>query len=382
MKLANLRGLWNACWFAVVFSSGCSRTDHKQAIEVKGAKPERTSLVLYSWDDYCSLELLDRFEKETGIHVDYQKFEEPEEVEAKLRSDPRSIDVLVVDSFNLNKLRQLRLLRELDKSKLPNLQHMGSEFLNQECDPGNSVSVPYQWGTTLIAYRKDRIPEPARSWNLLWDPRYKGHVMMLDDSFEALAMTLILHGRPVNTLDPKDYELAERELLSHLEKQQARYLPANDLKEALVSGEVWAAMCYSGDAAFAAEKDDAIDFFVPKEGATKWIDSLGVARDTQVPEAAHRFLNFMMDPAVAALNGNFLRFATPNLAATALLDPELRNDERIYPPEEVLARCTFLPQLDAERDALVNRHWHAIHEAFTAREEDLARREKTADARQ
>ncbi len=330
------------------------------------------TLVLYTWADYCAPEVLERFEQQTGIKVDLQIFDDAEQVEARLRSDPGAVDVIVVDSFNLGKLIQLRLLHPLDQTALPNISHMNPQFLDLSVDPGNGYSVPYQWGTTLIAYRKDRIPEPRQSWQLLWDPAYRGHVMMLDDSFEPLAMTLISLGKKPDTTEAADYQQASQALLEHLESMQPRYGSDVEIRDSLVSGETWAAMCYSGDAAFAVEKDEQIDFFVPEEGATMWVDCLGIARDTRNAETAHRFLDFLMDPEVAALNANFIRYATPNNGALSKIDPALAADERIFPPRDVLERCSFVPQLDAEREALVNKYWYAVRAVISSRLEENA----------
>lgn len=349
------------------FSAACQ--PNKEADQQAATPATPVTLTFYSWDDYCAPEVLDRFEQETGVKVDLQIFSDAEQVEARLRSDPGTVDVIVVDSFNLAKLIKLRLLQALDKEKLPNFCNMDPQFLDLSSDPGNEYSVPYQWGTTLIAYRKDHIPNPEKSWKLLWDPEYRGRVMMLDDSFEPLAMTLIMQGKKPDTVDEADYKQAAEILLEHLDSMNPSYGTAYETRDAVLSGEMWASMCYSGDAAFAAEENENVDFFVPEEGATIWVDCLGIARDAPQLELAHKFVNFLMAPEIAALNANFIRFATPNRKAIEKIDPDLRNDTRVFPPEEVLARCTFVPQLDAEREGLVNRYWYAVRGAYASQHE-------------
>ena len=336
----------------------CCRENKQTTVDQP--KPGPTRLVLYSWDDYFAPEVLEDFRKATGITVEYQTFGEAEEVEARLRSEPGVVDVVVVDSFNLNKLSQLRLLKPIEKDSLPNLKHMSARFLDLDCDRGNRFSVPYTWGTTLIAYRKDKLPQPEPSWKLLWNESYAGKVMMLDDTFEPMAAFLIKEGRSPRTDSEVDYAAAADALVKHVGSMHPRYGNDDAVKAALVAGEVWAAMCYSGDAAFAAAENDQIDFFVPAEGATLWVDCLAVPQECADSAAAHRFLNYMMDPAVAAKNANGIRYATANEAAEPLLDPALRNDPRLYPSPEVLSRCTFVPKLDAGRDALVKRYWHQV----------------------
>lgn len=352
----------------VVLASGCSRTEPEGAAAGGAAEREgQRKLVLYGMPDYFNMELLDAFQRQTGVHVDYQGYEEADEVEARLRSDPGSVDVVIIDSFNLNKLRKLSLLHPLDKSAVPNLAHASTKFTNLDADPGNGYSVPYHWGTTLLAYRKDMIPQPELSWRLLWDPSLKGRVMMMQDSFEALAVAMLLQGKPPATLERADYEAASEMLMDHIKTMEARYGSDEEVREALADGTVAAAMCYSGDAAVVAAENPDVDFFIPKEGATLWVDCLAIARDTKEAAAAHAFLNFFMDPKVAAENANAIQFASTNAAADAFVDAGLRDDPRIYPPPEVMERLHRVPQLDAERDALVNKYWYPVLSEFEQR---------------
>jgi putrescine transport system substrate-binding protein len=141
---------------------------------------------------------------------------------------------------------------------------------------------------------------------------------------------------------------------------RARYGSDEEVREALADGTVAAAMCYSGDAAVVAAENPAVDFFIPKEGATLWVDCLAIARDTKESEAAHAFLNFFMDPKVAAENANAIQFASTNVAADAFVDASLRDDPRLYPPPDVMKRLHRVPELDAERDSLVNQFWYNV----------------------
>jgi spermidine/putrescine-binding protein len=193
--------------------------------------------------------------------------------------------------------------------------------------------------------------------------------MMLRDPFEPMAATLILQGKRPDTLVEEDYRLASAELLDQLTRLGIRYGTDDQVKDGLLSGDVWAAMCYNGDAAFAADQDPRIDFFIPREGTTLWVDVVAIARDTKSPGLAHQLVNFLLDPGVAAENATAVRYATPNEAAVPLVDVELRNDPRIFPPGEILARCSFVPVLDRERDALLHRHWSVVQREFVAREQ-------------
>jgi len=357
------------------FLSGCGREKLSVVAESPGAAasastaPRVETLVLLGMQDYFNLELLDLFQQETGVRIDYQLYEEPDEVEPRLRSQPGSADLIVIDSFNLQKLRQLHLLRELDKGALPNLANADPTFMNLGCDPGNTVSVPYHWGTTLIAYRKDKLPDPVRSWRLLWDPQLKGQVMMLNDSFEPMAVAMLLQGVAPDTLDDAHYLAAADNLMGHLDTMDARYGDDGEVKSALLEGTLTAAMCYSGDAATVAAEEPNVDFFIPEEGAMMWVDCMAIARDTRDPVTAHKFLNFFLRPEIAAANTNAIQYASTNLKAESLVSDELKNDPRIYPPPALREKLQLVPQLDRDRDALVNRHWYKLRRKFMAKAE-------------
>lgn len=336
----------------------CSRTEEKPGAHAPQPQPEKKALVLLGMADYFDLELLKQFEKETGVAVEYEEYNEPDEVEPRLRSQPGSADLIIIDSFNLKKLRELRLLYQLDKTLLPNLKNADPTYLDLGCDPGNEVSVPYHWGTTLIAYRKDQLPNPAHSWKLLWDPALKGKVMMLNDSFEPMGVAMILSGFSTESSDSGIYEAAAQMLMEQIDTMDARYGVDAEVKDALAQGTVAAAMCYSGDAAAVAAEEPNVDFFIPEEGAMMWVDCMAITRDTRWAKEAHQFLNFFMRPEVAAANTNAIQYASANAAATNLIDDDLKNDPRIYPTDELKKKLRLVPQLDADREALVNRYWY------------------------
>lgn len=344
-----------------VLSAGlvsCSKEGKEAAVSAPQLSSEKKTLVLLGMGEYFNLDLLKKFQEETGVQVEYQEYSEADEVEPRLRSQPGSADLIIIDSFNLKKLRELRLLYQLDKGLLPNLKNADPTYLDLGCDPGNEVSVPYHWGTTLIAYRKDQLPNPEHSWKLLWDPALKGKIMMLNDSFEPMGVTMILNGFSTESADPSTYESAAKMLIDQIEAMDARYGVDDEVKDALAQGTVAAAMCYSGDAAAVAAEEPNVDFFIPEEGAMMWVDCMAITRDTRWPKEAHQFVNFFMRPEIAAANTNAIQYASANAAAKDLIDDDLKNDPRIYPTDELKKKLRLVPQLDADREALVNRYWY------------------------
>lgn len=362
---------------AALLLAGCTRAPETPSAGPGGpasdpapAAPVR--LVLMAMEDYVDDGILRQFEKETGVAVEHVIYEDPEEICSRLRSQPGSADLIIVDSFTIKLLRDLRLLCPLQKKALTNLGNVDPRHQGLSFDPTDDFCLPYHWGTTLLAYRKDLVPDPGRSWRLLWNPALKGRVMMLHDSFEPMAVAMMLHH--INPQAPReaDYILASDMMLEHLETMQARYRTDDQIKDALIEGTVSAAMCYSGDAAVAAAENPNIDFFIPEEGAMMWVDCLAICRDTQNEALAHQFLNFYLRPEIAARNASAINYAPTNRAAEPLIAKSLKNDPRLYPPPEVLRTLQHVPNLDGIHETWAHRYWHRLRSRFIAKREEEA----------
>ena len=348
--LASLLGL-TAC-------SEKSNQAKSELPELPGENREAEKVLnLYSWSEYFDLDVLEAFREETGIRVNYVTFGSTDEMEAKLKSEPGKWDVIVADDSILDQMWELKLIRELDHSLLPNLKNIDESYRVVPFDPGNKLAAPYMWGTTLVAYRKDKISDPGDSWALLWDERYKGKIMMIGERFEVLSIPLILLGHELNSSDPEHLSVATDMLLKQIDELDVRIGTDAEVREGLDDGSVWAAMCYSGDAAMVADDNENVGFFIPTEGAPLWVDSFSIVRDTNMPKEAHQFVNFMLEAKNAAANTNFTCYASPNKAARQFIDKELLENPSINPPSEVLSNCDFFTKLSAEREQRLNSAW-------------------------
>ena len=360
---------------AVVLATGwgsfCScgpQSPAASAIQASTPPPpaEPAKLVLLAMADYIDPAILRDFEKETGAVIEHETYEEPDEIAPRLRSRPGTADIVVVDSFSIRTLGDARLISPLRHEALPNRKNISPRFRGLSCDPKGEFSIPYHWGTTLIAYRRDLLPDPGHSWSLLWDPRLRGRVMMLSDSFEPMAVAMILKGIDPSMPNEDGYRTASEMLINHLETQGARYGSDDEVKDALVAGTVTAAMCYSGDAAVAASENPQVDFFIPSEGAMVWVDCMAICRDSSNPELAHRFLNFFLRPEIAARNADSINYAPTNERADVLIGAKLRDDARLHPPPALQSRLKLVPVLDPSQEAISHRYWHSIRQRFLA----------------
>ncbi len=342
--------------------SSCQRSEEADLSQLASSKQGVKTITLYSWDEYFSEDLFDEFEERYGIAIDYQKYLNTDEVFQNLRSKGGAYDVIVLDDASMKRAKAMRLLRPLEHDKIPNIKNIDPEFVEKAVyDPGLRYSVPYMWGTTLLAYRTDLVENIEHSWKVLFDPAYAGKISLLDERMECFATALRVLGHNMNSGIEKELEDAKTKLVELVRDQKARLGSDNEMKRHLKDGESLIAMMYSGDAALIAE-DNPIGFFIPEEGATRWTDSFAISRDSQAVEEAHLFIDFMADAKVAAQSSNELWYATPNLAAynDSALNEELRNDETIYPTSDVMNRCEFLVDGDKKRIRTLNSGWDTV----------------------
>ncbi len=338
---------------------------------------------VYNWSDYVAEDTIPGFESATGIRVNYDVYSENETLEAKLTAGGAGYDV-VFPSARPFAQRQIAagLYLPLDKAKLSNLQHLDTDIMEglADIDPGNQYVVPYMWGTTGLGVNVEKVraalgPDaPLDSWDLLFDPANAGKladcgITVLDDDQEAFGAALIWMGRDPNAGTADEIE-AVKQAYSAI-RPHIRTFNNAEYKDALANGDACLVMGYSGDigqardvAAEAAENTGNpvpdIRYVIPKEGAIRWMDVIAIPADARNPDAAHAFVNYLMEPQVIAAVTDYVAYANANTAADALIDPEIAADEGVYPPEDVRARLVdpvSLPE-DVQRQRV--RAWTQI----------------------
>ncbi len=199
------------------------------------------------------------------------------------------------------------------------------------------------WGTTGIAYRRDKIPEAIDSWAALWDSRYKDRIAMLDDVREVFGAALKLLGKSENSLDPEEIQAAAALLME--QKPLVKAYDSGGFDQMLLSGDAWIAQAYSGQIAKAIAENPMIAYVIPKEGCTIFVDNMCIPRNSRSKELAHEFINFVLEARVAADIANGTGYSSVNLAGRALIRPELLTNEAAYPPRDAIERCEFIREI-------------------------------------
>ena len=313
-------------------------------------------LNVYIWSNYIAPETIRKFEQRYNARVNLDLYDTNEAMLAKVQSGNVDYDILCPSSYPIQVLIAQGLLRPLDHSALPHLANVDPAFLDRSYDRGNRYSAPYFWGTAGIAYRKSRVGA-VDSWAAMWDPRHKGRILMLDDARETFGAALLRMGASLNTTDPALLGRAREMLLQ--QKPLVRAYNSSNYEDVLLSGDVWLAQGWNGQFARAIEQDPDIEYVIPKEGASLFLDSLVIPAGAPHPELAHAFIDFTLEAEIAAEICATMRYSTPNAAAVRLLPAALRANPAIFPPPDVLARAELIEDV-GEATVLYDRLWTEV----------------------
>ena len=300
------------------------------------------TLNIYNWAEYIAPAVIERFEKEQHIKIIYDTFDSNETLLAKLQSGFTGYDVVFPSDYMVTILAHNQLLLPLDKSKLSNMSNIDPMVLDQAYDPKNVNSVPYLCGTTGIGIRTDLVKVPIESWMDLYKPvpELQGKITMLNDRKDLLGTSLKALGFSMNSVDPAQLEQAKALLIG--QKPYVKVYDSTYYKNHFVSGEIAFGMAWNGDiASLYWQGNKNLKFIIPKEGGAIYCENMTIPKGAPHVDLAHTFINYMMQPEIAAEITNATYYATPNRAALPFVRPELRTDTTIFPTEETKARLEF-----------------------------------------
>jgi len=305
-----------------------------------GAKP---TLHIYTWADYIMPELVTRFETEQGCAIVIDTFDSNEAMYAKIKAGAGGYDLITPSSYQVQIMHQQGMLRELDHKLLPNIVHVDQDYLKIALDKQMRHSVPYMLTNTGIAYLKSKVPDFVPSWSMLDRPDLAGRMTMLNDMRETIGAALKSLGYSLNTTS--DAELAAaRDVVIRWKKNLAKF-ENEQYKTGLASGEFFLVHGYNGDILQVQEENEDIAFAVPREGISIACDDLVIPKDAAQTDLAHRFINFLHDPEVAAENSRFINYLCPNTPAYAKLGDEFMKNPAFFVSPEVRAKSEVIVDL-------------------------------------
>jgi spermidine/putrescine-binding protein len=280
-----------------------------------------TELNLYAWSEYVPQTLLDNFTTQTGIKVNYDTYSSNEELQAKLQAGASGYDVIIPSDYMISILNKQGLLEKIDMAQIPNFKNIDDRLKNQEYDPGNQFTVPYQWGTSCLVVDTSKVSRPITKWADLWDPEFAGKIVLLDDEREVIGMVGFWVMTNYKSRPAGGSETAKRADAGR------RLLDSDNPKQALLAGEVWLGQTWNGEASIAHSENEAIQYVFPEEGCTIWFDNLAIPKGAPHLDAAHAFVNFVLDGKNSVLITKEFPYSNPNKAALEQLktdDPAVR----------------------------------------------------------
>jgi len=355
-------------------ATACGKKESAQQAQQPGAAAQEEKVLhVFNWSDYVAEDTVPNFEKQTGIKVTYDVFDSNDVLETRLLAGNSGFDVVVPSASFLERQIKAGVFQKLDKSLLPNLKNMDPDIMSRVGlhDPNNEYAIPYLWGTTGIGYNEDKIKKilgdaKPDSWNYIYDPKLVAKfkdcgLSLLDAPDEILKTVLAWMGRDPNSQKEEDLKAAEEKLMPI--RPFVRKIHSSQYIDDLANGDLCIAVGWSGDILQARDRADEakqgvkIKFAIPKEGTIVWFDMLAIPADAKHPKNAHAFINYLMEPQVAANNSNTVNYANGNAQSLSMVNEEVKNDPGIYPTPEVKAK--LFPSLAYNEDfqRLMNRMW-------------------------
>lgn len=286
-------------------------------------------LNLFAWSEYVPQSVIDGFTKETGIKVNYETYASNEEMLAKLVSGAQRYDLIQPSEYTIEALVKENGLLPIDPAKVPNAQNIGKEFRNLPHDPQNKYTIPWMTGTVGIVVNSDKVKDDIKGYKDVFQEKYKGRIVVLDDPREIVSWALATIGKGPNDVTPENLEAIKPILKQWL--PLVKVYDSDSPKTALLNGDVDIGIVWSGEAALLYNEDPKFKYILPSEGAHQFIDTLAIPANAPNPDAAMLFMNYVLRPEVSKLISADFPYTNPNVAARKLLSPEELANPASYP---------------------------------------------------
>ncbi|BCN31987.1 spermidine/putrescine ABC transporter substrate-binding protein [Anaeromicropila herbilytica] len=335
---------------SIFILSGCKKSDVGKNGDV----------YVYNWGEYMDEDVIDIFEKETGIKVHYDFYVTNEDMYPKVKTGAVDYDLICPSDYMIQRMIDEKLLAEINFDNVPNIKNIDKTYLDKskEFDPENKYSVPYCWGTLGILYNKKMVKEPIDSWSVLFDKKYKDNILMINSVRDAMGIALRYLGYSLNTTNKDEIKQAKELLIKQKELVQGYFV--DEVRDKMIGNDAAISVIYSGEANFTKRENKDLEYVVPKEGSNVWIDSWVIPKNSKNKENAEKFLNFLCRADIAKKNFDYITYSTPNSAAKALLDKETQNNKVAFPDASLLDNCETFHYLGQKMEDYYNEQWKEI----------------------
>ncbi len=326
------------------------------------AADETVTINVYNWGQYISdgtdgyIDVNEAFTEATGIKVNYMTFDTNESLYTKLKTGGSTYDIVIPSDYMAGRLIAEGFVQKINYDNIPNYQYIDEAYKNTAYDPTNEYTVPYSWGSVGIIYNSRYVDEAdIGSWDLLWNSKYAGKILMFDNNRDAFAIAEASLGYSLNTQDPDELR-ACADLLA-TQKPLVQSYVMDQIFDKMIREEAWIAPYYAGDYLYMSSDNEDLKFYHPEETFNLFIDCFCIPTNAEHKEEAEAYINFLLSPEVCGQNMEFIGYSAAETAAKEYMDPEVAGSDVAYPTEETLARSESFMYLPEETSQLLDSLW-------------------------
>lgn len=322
------------------------------------------TLNIFNWGQYISdgedgtRDLIDEFEKETGIKVNYATYDSNESMYARLKSGGNSYDLIIPSDYMAARLIEENMLEKIDYSAIPNYANIDDSFKNLSYDPTNEYTVPYTWGMVGIIYNTKYVTEPVTSWDSLWNEKYKDKILMFSNSRDAFAIGQSLLGIDANTSDKAELDMVSSKLAE--QKPLVQEYVMDQIFDKMINETAWIAPYYAGDYLYMNERNENLAFCTPEEGFNRFVDCMCIPKGCTNKSAAEKFINFILKDDVQFANLDYIGYSS---TFKHELVPEDYLNDVAYPDENTLRNSFMFEHLPTETLQYIDTLWANVRTA-------------------
>lgn len=320
-----------------------------------GQKEDEVVLNVFNWGDYIDETVISEFEEETGIAVNYETYDTNEAMYTKVKQGGTNYDVCFPSDYMIEKMISEDMLYEIDLNNLSQFDQVMDRFKNLAFDPQNKYSVPYLWGTVGVLYNTKVVEEPVDSWDVFWNEKYAGEILMIDSQRDTFMVAQKLLGYSMNDASEEAMETAKAKLIE--QKPLVLAYVGDNVKDMMINEEAALAVVWSGEAPLMMESNENLNFVVPEEGTNMWFDNMVIPKTSEHPQEAEMFIDFMTRPEIALKNAEYIGYSTTNIGAYEMLPEEVKNNPVSYPSDAILEACEVYIDLGPDYIERLDRAW-------------------------
>ncbi|WP_427158550.1 polyamine ABC transporter substrate-binding protein [Aliinostoc sp. HNIBRCY26] len=314
-------------------------------------------LYIYTWTQYSDQNLLQTFSTQTGMKVLVDPYDSNESMLAKLQASGGGAYSLIYPSdYMVQKMVDKNLLVELKHDRLIGLDHLFPQFQNPTYDPKNRYSIPFNWGTTGLLYNSEVLKQAPEDWDYLWQNKaiLNKRMTLLNDVREVMGAVLKMLGYSYNSQNDNEIKQAYQKL-TELKPAIAAF-DTDAWQNQMLAGDLILAMCYSADAIRVSKENPKLKYVIPRSGSSLWTDTMVIPKSAPNQDGAYAWINFILQPEIAATISQRLKIATPNRAGFELLPEQIKNNTNFFPPDDLLAKCERISPL-GQFEEVYDRYW-------------------------